>query len=319
MMIDLHDVSVPDLIKLKSDVKKVLNFRLEYMVELDKFIILNEIFKINDLATLLIVLDMREQEDDEPAKPSLEVFQYLKYVRNLSIHTTFLSKPLINFDFIENIEILNRLGIRANVKKNIKLDPLFRFNKLNFFDYDCEGLNSSQHDFLNIQNSLEQLFLYDIDLSLINEMQFINELRVHRKLLNPQFFLEKFPNVEKLVLEKCKDLDIQSYIAIHDNLSSISLRYMSHITEIPKFKNPKKIIEFSALGLSKLNNIDAVLEMENLESLDITDNKILKCIDFEPLSSLKKLKRVNTYFNSVKENNKFDEFAKKNGWNLRPE
>lgn len=316
MMIDLHDVSVPDLIKLKSDVKNVLNFRLEYMVELDKFIILNEIFKINNLATLLIVLDMREQEDDEPAKPSLEVFQYLKYVRNLAIHTTFLSKPLINFDFIENVEILNCLKIRANVKKNIKLDPLFKFNNLKIFNYFCEGLNSSQHDFLNIQKSLEQLFLYDIDLNLINKMQFINELRVHRKISTPELFLEKFPNLEKLVLEKCKGLDVQNYIAIHTNLVSLSLRYMSHITETPKLKNPKKIKEFSALGLSKLNNIDTLLEMENLERLDITDNKILKSKDFEQLSSLKKLKIVNTYFNSVKENEKFDELAKKNGWNM---
>lgn len=314
MKIDLHEISIIELTNLKNSHDVVLNFRLEYEVDIDKLNILNEILAINDLATLMVILNMGKIDPDEPLKPTIEVFKYLKAVQNLTVIVNISDIPLGSLSFLSELLNLKKLMISRYVKKAIDFEPLYKLNKLTHLNYDCHGLNKKQHTLLNVLNDLQYLSVFDLDLSLIETNKELKNLAVLSKMLNSELILEKFPNLESIALEKCKDINLQNTIANYMSLTNIVLRYMNHIVEIPKFKSADKIKKFGVISLGKLENIDAIMEMTNLEELSITDIKILKCKDFEKLSALKKLKKVYAFFKSNKENDDFKKLSEKNGW-----
>lgn len=310
MLVDLHTMTFSDIENISDEKNKILTVRIEEKVEIEKLITLNKILLEKKL--LISVIIESESFHSDHVVSGIHVFQYLSNVSKLKIYVSDYDEPLETLNFLKSIHYLSYLDISTHAKKNLQLDELKRFSELKYFSYLCEGLSKEQYSTINSFSQMECLAVYDLNLKLINNYQLIRELRVHRKLIDPELFLEKFPNLENLTLEKCNGLDFQKNIAVQPNLVNVSLRYMNEINEIPKFKNPEKIKKLSLLGLKNLKSIDHIQEMENLEVLEITHIRNIEIESFLILKQLKKLKQVYLVFEKAHLNIEFEKFAIEN-------
>lgn len=159
---------------------------------------------------------------------------------------------------MQYINNLSYLDISTNVQKNIKFKSIEKFEEIKHFSFLCDGLSKEQHLSINQFQELEYLAVYDLNLEFIDDKNSLNELRVHKKIINAMLIKDKFPNLKKLVLEKCIDLNFEDSISIIPTLINLSLRYMKEIYEFPNFVNPKNIKKVSLLGLSNLKSISNI-------------------------------------------------------------
>ncbi|MCT3732923.1 hypothetical protein HZQ80_01870 [Elizabethkingia anophelis] len=311
MLVDLHKIAINEIEKISDGENKMLTIRIEEKVEIEKLITLNEILDKENFLISVIIESGNSLLDNKVS--GIYVFPYLSNVTKLKIYVSDYDEKLENLNFLKSINNLSYLDISTNARKNLRFDELVKFPAIKHFSYLCEGLNNEQNFYINNFSELKYLAVYDLNLELLRGNASINELRVHRKLINPKLFTEKFPNIENLVLEKCSDLDFQKDIANHPNLVNISLRYMNSIYEVPKFKNPGKIKKVSLLGLRNLKALDNITEMNNLEVLEITNIQNIKIESFLILKELKKLKSLYIVFEKAAFNTEFEKFAIKNG------
>lgn len=311
MLADLHKMSFNDIENLLGEKNKILTIRIEEPVEIEKLVTLNNILSAKNL--LIIVIIESESSLSETLVSGIHVFPYLPNVNKLKIYVSDYDVKLETLKFLKNVHHLSYLDISSHAKKNLKFDELTKFSTLKHFSYLCEGLSKEQHLVVSSFSELEYLALYDLNVELMKTHPSINQLRVHRKLINPEFFIEKFPHVENLIVEKCNDLDFQRNIAIHPNLTDISLRYMNNMDEVPEFENPGKIKKLSLLGLKNLKTINSIREMGNLEILEITNIRNLEIESFLILKELKNLNKIYIVFENAHLNIEFEKFAIENG------
>lgn len=310
MLADLHKMSFIDIENLSDEKNKILTVRIEEPVEVEKLVILNTILDIKELLVSVII----ESESclSDSLASGIHVFPYLSNISLLKIYISDYDVKLENLKFLKSIHHLKYMDISNHAKKNLKFDELTEFPAIEYFSYLCEGLSKEQHLVVNSFSGLKYLAVYDLNLALMKIHTSVNELRIHRKLTNPALFLEKFPNIESLVVEKCDDLDFQNNIAVHPNLTHVSLRYMNSIVEIPRFENPGKIKKLSLLGLKNLKSINNIKEMENLEVLEITNIRNVEIENFLVLKELKALKKIYLVFEKAHFNIEFEQFAIEN-------
>uniref|UniRef100_UPI0004947EF8 mitochondrial large ribosomal subunit protein uL15m n=2 Tax=Treponema pedis TaxID=409322 RepID=UPI0004947EF8 len=219
-----------------------------------------------------------------------------------------LIEDLSDLSYIDDLE---EFRIYDNVKKGISLEPLAKFKNLTTLGL-YTGFTTKQYSIINTFDKLQCLDAFDIDLSKIVDLP-IKKLFVGRKILGSELILKKIPSIESIFLEKCKEVNISS-ISQLERLNSVHLRYMNHISVIPFFKNEEYIYDFECVGLSKLENIEAVFRMKKLRALMLTNLELLKAEDFSRLSELPNLKIAYITFKDPKENLKFFEFCQRNNW-----
>ena len=174
------------------------------------------------------------------------------------------------------------------------------------------GLTIKQYAVLNTFEKLEYLSAREIDFSKLNNLP-IKELTVNNKIIHNELIIEKFPDIEYISLQNCKDVNIEN-IASLPVVSDVRLRYMPHITRLTSFKNKENIFHFECVHLKNLENIEALFELEQLKYLMITDLEKLKAEDFYRLEELPNLKVAYITFKSAKENDKFITFANAHNW-----
>lgn len=174
------------------------------------------------------------------------------------------------------------------------------------------GLSIRQYAVLNTFEKLEHLSAQEIDFSKLNNLP-IKELTVNNKLIHNELIIEKFPYIEYISLQNCKDVSIEN-IASLPVVSDVRLRYMPHITRLTSFKNKENIFHLECVHLKNLENIEALFELKQLKYLMITDLEKLKAEDFYRLKEFPNLKVVYITFKNAKENDKFITFANTHNW-----
>lgn len=310
MLFDLHKMNLDDIKKLSIENHKIITVRIEEKVKIENLTALNEV--LSEKNFLVSVIIESENYNLGGMVSGINVFQYICNVKKLKIYVSDYDARLEDLFFLKDIKSLNYLDISTNAKKNLKFDELKRFSKITYFSYLCEGLNKEQHSFVNDFMDLSYFSIYDLNLELFDTKESLIELRVHRKLTNAMLIYDKFPNLENLILEKCKSLDFKNSISNLPNIINISLRYMSDVYELPKFKNPEKIKKISLLGLNNLRSLNGIEEMQNLEEIEITNIKNINIESFLILKKLKSLKKIYILFENSKLNIEFEDFARKN-------
>ncbi|MGF7109835.1 hypothetical protein [Treponema pedis] len=239
-------------------------------------------------------------------------FKQLQLLTNLKKLRIIVFNGLIeDLSDLSYIDDLEEFRIYDNVKKGISLEPLAKFKNLTTLGL-YTGFTTKQYSIINTFDKLQCLDAFDIDLSKIVDLP-IKKLFVGRKILGSELILKKIPSIESIFLEKCKEVNISS-ISQLERLNSVHLRYMNHISVIPFFKNEEYIYDFECVGLSKLENIEAVFRMKKLRALMLTNLELLKAEDFSRLSELPNLKIAYITFKDPKENLKFFEFCQRNNW-----
>jgi len=240
---------------------------------------------------------------------NLKQLRYLTNVKKLKI--------IVFNGFIEDLSELSHINnleeftIYDNVKKGISLVPLAKFKNLSSLSLHT-GLSIRQYAVLNTFEKLEHLSAQEIDFSKLNNLP-IKELTVNNKLIHNELIIEKFPNIEYISLQNCKDVSIEN-IASLPVVSDVRLRYMPHITRLTSFKNKENIFHLECVHLKNLENIEALFELKQLKYLMITDLEKLKAEDFYRLEELPNLKVAYITFKSTKENDKFITFANAHNW-----
>ena len=248
-------------------------------------------------------------ESTEMNQENLEQLRYLTNVKKLKI--------IVFNGFIEDLSELSHINnleeftIYDNVKKGISLAPLAKFKNLSFLSL-YTGLTIKQYAVLNTFEKLEHLSAREIDFSKLNNLP-IKELRVNNKLIHSELIIEKFPDIEYISLQNCKDVSIEN-IALLPVVSDVRLRHMPHITRLTSFKNKENIFHLECVHLKNLESIEALFELKQLKYLMITDLEKLKAEDFYRLEELPNLKVAYITFKSTKENDKFITFAMDNNW-----
>ena len=248
-------------------------------------------------------------ESTEINQENLKQLRYLTNVKKLKI--------IVFNGFIEDLSELSHINdleeftIYDNVKKGISLVPLTKFKNLSFLSL-YTGLTIKQYAVLNTFQKLEHLSAREIDFSKLNNLP-IKELTVNNKLIHNELIIEKFPNIEYISLQNCKDVSIEN-IASLPVVSDVRLRYMPHITRLTSFKNKENIFHLECVHLKNFENIEALFELKQLKYLMITDLEKLKAEDFYRLEELPNLKVAYITFKSTKENDKFITFANAHNW-----
>lgn len=268
------------------------------------------LIKINDFLKIHnkeVVLSLnKETEINQQNFKQLQLLTNLKKLRTI-VFNGFI-EDLSDLSYIDDLE---EFRIYDNVKKGISLEPLAKFNNLTTLGL-YTGFTTKQYSIINTFSKLQCLDAFDIDLSRIVNLP-IKKLFVGRKILGSELIFEKLPTIEHIFLEKCKGLDISSITQL-ELLNSVHLRYMNHISIIPFFKNEEYIFDFECVGLSKLENIEAIFRMKKLQTLMLTNLEVLKADDFSRLIELPNLKIAYVTFKDPKENLKFFEFCQQNNW-----
>ena len=139
-----------------------------------------------------------------------------------------------------------------------------KFKNLSFLSL-YTGLTIKQYAVLNTFEKLEHLSAREIDFSKLNNLP-IKELTVNNKLIHNELIIEKFPDIEYISLQNCKDVSIEN-IGSLPVLSDVRLRYMPHITRLTSFKNKENIFHLECVHLKNLENIEALFELKQLKYL----------------------------------------------------
>ena len=248
-------------------------------------------------------------ESTEMNQENLKQLRYLTNVKKLKI--------IVFNGFIEDLSELSHINdleeftIYDNVKKGISLAPLAKFKNLSFLSL-YTGLTIKQYAVLNTFEKLEHLSAREIDFSKLNNLP-IKELTVDSKFIHSDLIAEKFPDIEYISLQNCKDVSIEN-IASLPLVSDVRLRYMPHITRLTSFKNKENIFHLECVHLKNLESIEALFELKQLKYLMITDLEKLKAEDFYRLKELPNLKVAYITFKNAKENDKFITFANAHNW-----
>ena len=249
---------------------------------------------------------------DESTEMNQENLKQLRYLTNVKKLKIIVFNGFIeDLSELSNINDLEEFTIYHNVKKGISLVPLAKFKNLSSLSL-YTGLTIKQYAVLNTFEKLEHLSAREIDFSKLNNLP-IKELRVNNKLIHSELIIEKFPDIEYISLQNCKDVSIEN-IALLPVVSDVRLRYMPHITRLTSFKNKENIFHLECVHLKNLENIEAIFELKQLKYLMITDLEKLKAEDFYRLKELPNLKVAYITFKNAKENDKFITFANAHNW-----
>ena len=142
-----------------------------------------------------------------------ENLKQLRYLTNLK-----KLKIIVFNGFIEDLSELSHINdleeftIYDNVKKGISLVPLAKFKNLSSLSLHT-GLSIRQYAVLNTFEKLEHLSAQEIDFSKLNNLP-IKELTVNNKLIHNELIIEKFPNIEYISLQNCKDVSIENIASL---------------------------------------------------------------------------------------------------------
>ena len=249
---------------------------------------------------------------DESTEMNQENLKQLRYLTNVKKLKIIVFNGFIeDLSELSHIDDLEEFTIYDNVKKGISLAPLAKFKNLSFLSL-YTGLTTKQYAVLNIFEKLEHLSAREIDFSRLNNLP-IKELTVNNKLIHNELIIEKFPDIEYISLQNCKDVSIEN-IASLPMVSDVRLRYMPHITRLTSFKNKENIFHLECVHLKNLESIEALFELKQLKYLMITDLEKLKAEDFYRLKELPNLKVAYITFKNAKENDKFITFANAHNW-----
>ena len=249
---------------------------------------------------------------DESTEMNQENLKQLRYLTNVKKLKIIVFNGFIeDLSELSHIDDLEEFTIYDNVKKGISLAPLAKFKNLSFLSL-YTGLTIKQYAVLNTFEKLEHLSAREIDFSKLNNLP-IKELTVDSKFIHSDLIAEKFPDIEYISLQNCKDVSIEN-IALLPVVSDVRLRYMPHITRLTSLKNKENIFHLECVHLKNLESIEALFELKQLKYLMITDLEKLKAEDFYRLEELPNLKVAYITFKSAKENDKFITFANAHNW-----
>ncbi|MDM1408806.1 hypothetical protein [Myroides sp. DF42-4-2] len=153
----------------------------------------------------------------------LSALQYLSNVQNLCIAVNM--GIISTLDQLGNIKHLESLELMNRFKKGISLEVLNKFTTLKYFRIES-GITNKQHQFLNIQNSLEIVRVSSLDLSKLSINPFMKILLISKELKSGELLNAVFPNLRTLMLERCNKLNLEDTISSLD-LKAIRLGHIS--------------------------------------------------------------------------------------------
>ncbi|MGG5577588.1 hypothetical protein ACPDHL_09630 [Myroides sp. C15-4] len=244
----------------------------------------------------------------------LSALQYLSNVQNLCIAVNM--GIISTLDQLGNIKHLERLELMNRFKKGISLEVLNKFTTLKYFRIES-GITNKQHQFLNIQNSLEILRASSLDLSKLSINPFMKILLISKELKSGELLNAVFPNLRTLMLERCNKLNLEDTISSLD-LKAIRLGHISTVEKLPIFKYANNIELFQCVGLKKLTDVNSIFSMTNLKALMITELVDINAdIFIERLKELKFLEVAYITFKNSSESDRIYNYCCKNGLHFK--
>ncbi|NTE00366.1 hypothetical protein G6M26_30725 [Agrobacterium tumefaciens] len=309
MIIKIHKLELDEIANLKLSEFDFIKIE-SVGAEVDKLKLLNEILKTKNIM-LVVSVDMREHSTDQKVK-GIDVFKFLTNAKKININAV-LTEPISSIEFLKNVQTIEYLSLDGYFNKNVDLSLMNKFENIYFFEL-LNGLSRQQHEMLKNKKKLLELRVSDLNLDLADKNENLKSLRIYNKFQNENLLSTKFSNLENLYVEKSKAFDLSKSVVKLKKLKSIWLRYMNHILSIPTFESKEKIILFQTTKLAKLEDIENIFEMTNLEALMMTELEVLKFESFRKLANLKNLKIAYVTFKSEIENKKFKAFALEQNW-----
>jgi hypothetical protein len=153
----------------------------------------------------------------------------------------------------------------------------------------------------------------EIDMADLNIKNELKTLWIEKDIRSLHLLSDLFPNIDRLVLKKCKSISDLSDIVKIKTLRRITLYFMPQIKTLPSFASISNL-ESLHLSLSNLVDIENIFLQESLNKLSVMDLKFLTPKDFEKLPQLKKLKNAYVTFKSNKNNVAIKSFIESKGW-----
>jgi len=139
----------------------------------------------------------------------------------------------------------------------------------------------------------------------------LRELTLLNGNVNELNFLGQLENLQKLEIGRIRGLNSISFISKLKKLEYLNINNQAQIEKLPNFSSLGLLKELSIDNLKRLKDISNIVKINSLESLFFNRlDKNLEPKDFKLLTKLRKLKKVNGYFNTKNKNKLFDEFVK---------
>lgn len=275
--------------------------------------ILNEVLANKDIA-INLVIDNREQSDDENAK-GIDIVEFLPNLKRLSIQAV-LTVAIESIEQLSVVKEITQLKIYGFMKNGVSLQPIEKFQNIITFELE-NGLNKAQQKIVDSYHSLASLQVSELTLSSFTKKEKLKKLRIHKNLMDADRLSDVMPNLTFLSLEGCKKISDFTFVSSLEHITELSLRHIKHILDIPVFNNPSSMNIVNLINSPNIENIDSIFECTNLSGFMATELSKLNTDDFSRLSELKKLKNVYVTFKDKVENERIQEFVKRNGWEYR--